>query len=78
MFEGSRGRTNGSIRISSSYNNKLNEKVSRLSSARSTSLVAYGPWLQYVGVGYTVPRRMATRISSLARRGGERAWNDIV
>jgi len=42
MFEGSCGRTNGPIRVSSSYNNKLNEKVSRLSSAPSTSLVAYG------------------------------------
>jgi hypothetical protein len=41
MFEGSCGWTNGTIRVSSSYNNKLNEKVSKLSSARSTSLVAY-------------------------------------
>lgn len=57
MFEGSCGRTNGSIHVSSSYNNKLNEKVSRLSSAPPTSPCLWFR-LQCVGVGDTVPRCM--------------------
>lgn len=79
MFEGSCERTNGPIRVSSSYNNKLNEKVSRL-------LSALGRRLSLPMVPATIRGRRIYSTEAYGNAyfflgdvgGGEVSWNDIV